>query len=430
MATGVKKTTTKGGLYQAWFTDFSGKRRYFTARTRSEAKREAKRLESEHRLIRQGIQEMPSLAHQHRKRFFEEVKNEYLAWGEAQGGRGGRPWGKTHARNRGAHLSWWLEKLSLETMMDLAGILPRVEKELRGLQRKGRAGKTVANYAEALAAFCYWAKQRKYLTDDPLAGLAPFDTTPQTQRRAMTADEITRLLDTCAPHRRLLYETAFNSGLRANELRSLSETHLDVEQGGLHLDAAWTKNRKSGFQPLPKWLVGRLTVFIESGNAENLYKRFYGRRGTQLNGPKKPLLYVPSHTARDLDVDLLTADIPKYAPGGKIDFHACRVAYISLVVESGVSVKEAQELARHSTPELTMNVYARARDERLSQAVERVGETIKPPKRVPEEYRKTARTKSKSATPLETESCALRKWWRRRESNPRPRSSPPRRLRA
>ena len=353
MATGVKKNTTRGGLYQAWFTDFSGKRRYFTARTRSEAKREAKRLEAEHRSIRQGVREIPSSAQRHRQQLFIDIQREYLAWGEAQGGRGGRPWSNTHARNRQAHLAWWQERLGLETMADLDGMLPRVEKELRGLQQQGRAGKTIANYAEALAALCDWGKQRGYLADDPLAGLAAFDTTPQSQRRAMTADEIASLLDACAPHRRLLYETAFNSGLRANELRSLSETHLDVEQFGLHLDAAWTKNRRSGFQRLPKWLVTRLRNFIESGEAESLYKRFYARKGTRLNVPEKPLLYVPSHTARDLDTDLKTAGIPKHAPGGKIDFHACRVAYISLVLESGVSVKEAQEPARHSTPELT-----------------------------------------------------------------------------
>jgi hypothetical protein len=33
------------------------------------------------------------------------------------------------------------------------------------------------------------------------------------------------------------------------------------------------------------------------------------------------------------------------SPAGKLDFHACRVAYINLVIESGVSVKEAQTLA-------------------------------------------------------------------------------------
>ena len=65
-----------------------------------------------------------------------------------------------------------------------------------------------------------------------------------------------------------------------------------------------------------------------------------------------------------------------------------------------------------------MNVYGRARDERLAEAVEWVGEAVKPPKRVPEEYRKAAGAEHESATPIETESCALQEWWRRRESNP------------
>jgi hypothetical protein len=35
------------------------------------------------------------------------------------------------------------------------------------------------------------------------------------------------------------------------------------------------------------------------------------------------------------------------------------VAYINFVIESGVSIKEAQALARHATPQLTLNVYGR-----------------------------------------------------------------------
>ena len=70
-------------------------------------------------------------------------------------------------------------------------------------------------------------------------------------------------------------------------------------------------------------------------------------------------------------------------PGGKIDFHAIRKAYINLVIESGVTVKEAQTLARHASPELTMNVYGHARQDRLADAVERVAEVVLPVKRVP-----------------------------------------------
>ena len=84
----------------------------------------------------------------------------------------------------------------------LEGILPRAEKALRGLQELGRAGKTIANYAEGLSAFCDWCVQRGYLAGDPLKGLAPFDTTPKVQRRAMTPEEIKALLAVAPP---LLY---------------------------------------------------------------------------------------------------------------------------------------------------------------------------------------------------------------------------------
>jgi hypothetical protein len=54
-----------------------------------------------------------------------------------------------------------------------------------------------------------------------------------------------------------------------------------------------------------------------------------------------------------------------------------RLAYINLVIESGVTVKEAQVLARHETPELTMNIYGRAREERLWTVVEQVAQAIR-----------------------------------------------------
>jgi integrase/recombinase XerD len=260
-------------------------------------------------------------------------------------------------------------------LADVEGILPRVEEALRALQAQGRAGKTLANYAEALTAFCDWCVQRGYLAFDPLRSLKTFDTTPRTQRRAMTAEEITSLLRTCAAHRRLLLETAFLSGLRANELRNLTTDHLDRDQFGLRLDAAWTKNRKPGFQPLSASLVERLAAFAHSGEPCRLYERFYGRKTVKELPPAQPLLYVPSHPARELDKDLLAAGIPKSTPAGKLDFHACRVAYINLVIESGVNIKEAQTLARHATPQLTMNVYGRVREERLAQAVEKMAQT-------------------------------------------------------
>ena len=400
---GVRSKPKKGGKFQGWFTEANGKRKYFTGtRSRSETQHMAERLEDEHRQVRLGYRPVPKATDKHKTLDFCSVKEEYLSWGEAQGGLGGRPWAVWHARKRRTHLSFWESCLRIETLGELDGILPRVEKELRKMQTLGRAGKTIANYVEALAAFCDWCVQRGYLEDDPLRGMAPFDTTPKIQRRAMTADEIKRLLAASAPHRRHLYETAFLTGLRAKELRSLTTAHLDVKRGGLHLDAEWTKNRKSGFQPLPVELTKRLQEFAEAGEPGRLYEKNYRRRDAKLKAPKNALLYVPSSLSNTLDNDLMAAGIPKHTPAGKLDFHAIRLAYINLVLESGVTTKEAQALARHSSPDLTFNVYGRVREHRLSEAIERVAEAIEPDE-------KRATCVPRQAVGAETENATLLK---------------------
>ena len=52
------------------------------------------------------------------------------------------------------------------------------------------------------------------------------------------------------------------------------------------------------------------------------------------------------------------------------DFHCLRGTYISLIVSGGASVKTAQTLARHSTPSLTIGIYAKASVHDLAGAVE------------------------------------------------------------
>jgi len=76
--------------------------------------------------------------------------------------------------------------------------------------------------------------------------------TPKSVRRSLTAEEVRRLLNACPiPQRRLLYEVALASGLRAGELAKLTANHLDIGHNSIRLDAGWTKNRKGGFQPIP-----------------------------------------------------------------------------------------------------------------------------------------------------------------------------------
>ena len=125
------------------------------------------------------------------------------------------------------------------------------------------------------------------------------------------------------------------------------------------------------------------------------------------SAPPNPLLYVPSQPARILDKDLEVAGVTKVTPMGKLDFHASRVSYINLVLDLGVSVREAQALARHSTPQMTMNVYGRPRQEKLSEVVSEMAESVLGTKKcalyVP---RLAVGAERESATPCVTEGCA------------------------
>jgi len=48
-----------------------------------------------------------------------------------------------------------------------------------------------------------------------------------------------------------------------------------------------------------------------------------------------------------------------------------------MMFENGASVKEAQALARHATSQLTLEIYAKTRDERLHAVIERVAKNLK-----------------------------------------------------
>jgi hypothetical protein len=74
-----------------------------------------------------------------------------------------------------------------------------------------------------------------------------------------------------------------------------------------------------------------------------------------------------------LAADLAAVGVPYVVPGpdGPLyaDFHALRHTYVSMLTRSGLSVKQAQKLARHSTPELTIGRYTHAELVELGEAV-------------------------------------------------------------
>jgi len=368
------------GRYRFNFTDEFGHRRTGSGTIdKDESERIALSKQAECRAL-QATGVKPHSWIEHARRPYAEVTAQFIEWGKAQGGRLHTGWEKTYAEHLQKVLDWWAEQLGFRFLGDLNGSLARTEQALQRLARGENplTGKTQAVYAATLVTFSRWAIQRGMLEAEPLKGMAPFNKDPQWQRAALPAMDFVKLLQVVRDdHRRLLYRVAFLSGLRARELRHVDIADLDVDRGGIHLRKQWTKNRKEGFQPLPSDLLDDLNAFALDRAAERLYAEHYKgklRDKWRKNAATRPLLYVPRHTARMIGEDLKAAGIKAL---GKLDFHSLRTSFISCVAAQGASVKETMTLARHSSPNLTFNIYARAEEARLAGIVEQISEEVK-----------------------------------------------------
>ena len=86
------------------------------------------------------------------------------------------------------------------------------------------------------------------------------------------------------------------------------------------------------------------------------------------------------------------------------------MAFISLILERGaVTPKEAQDLARHSTLDMTMNVYGRVREKCLAEAVERAGKAILQPECVLSVCCIVASAERENATRVKSAGCVSQK---------------------
>jgi integrase len=355
---GVRKNPQASGRYQGWYVDYTGKQRYVTCtKNKTETRQLMERKEAYHREIRLGYRPKPG-AQGGLNMDYAEAVAKYLKWGKAQGGLNGRPWSDKHYKMRLNHLSYWGDELQIETLGDMVNCLGDVETAIQDMKTAGKSGKTIKNYVGALKAFASWCVDRDYFELHPLRKLSSIDSTPVTTRRALTDKEEKALLRSAPPKRRLIYETALSTGLRANELRNITVGDVNFDLCQLHLKAEWTKNRQAGTQPLPKALLPKLEKQIEGKDENDL------------------LFDMPTHTGRAFNKDIEKAGIPKESPDGKVDFHALRVTFVTNLIENGASAKEAQTLARHSTPDITMNTYARTRRTNLQDITDRIGQKL------------------------------------------------------
>jgi integrase len=352
-----KRTGKPHPVWRFKYLDATGRRRTGTGwPDKKKTQEHALSLEAECRAIRTGQKQAPPSWLKHRSKPVCDIITEYLAWGNAQGGRGGRPWDKQNARDKKKYLEWWAKELPLAVLADVN--LPAVERLSRGLLET-LSPKSVSLRLEALKSLVLWSVKRGYIGEDPLRGMTAIDDRPETPHRALTEEEVGALLTKCDPAHRLWYEVALATGYRVGELRALKVRDLDIFGPSLPLGADFTKNRKDARQPITRALAEKL------------------RRLCQGRPDEDAMLGIQSsHGYKQIAADYALAGVAPLAAEGKATWHSLRKTFVNNVCRGGADVKTVMELARHSSATMSMDVYASAKPALLRSAAEKAAEQI------------------------------------------------------
>ena len=229
----------------------------------------------------------------------------------------------------------------------------------------GLSKQSLHHYVRAIKQFSRWLRRERRTAEDSLYGLKSYNAEVDRPyvRRGFTADEMMALLDytttaptrwgMTGPARGASYHLAYASGLRRNEIRTLTTRSFNFwsDPVTVTVEAGYSKHRRQDVQPLPREAAEAMKEYLATADPERPFR-------------------LPAHTARMLRADMAGAreamedpgeDFlqPRDSRGLVLDFHSFRHGYITGICRAPVSPRVMMEFARHTTPRLTMKLYSR-----------------------------------------------------------------------
>jgi len=260
----------------------------------------------------------------------------------------------------------WSDFTASKIQHYLAGL--RADKD----EKRGISAQTSNGYLQAIKSFCQWLYKEGRTPENPLTHLQGLNVKADRRhdRRSLEPDEIRKLLEAteAAPkrfgmsgyERHLLYRFAAVTGLRANEIRTLTVGSFDFDKLTVLVKAGYSKRRREDILPLRAELAVLLKEFFKGKMAKT---KAFG--GTYKQLAKK--------TSDMIKADLKDAGIPYVDEDGRYtDFHSLRHTTGSLLAASGVHPKVAQTIMRHSDINLTMLRYTHIFRGQESEAIQKL----------------------------------------------------------
>lgn len=267
-----------------------------------------------------------------------------------------RKTGQGHVAEVAHNVRRVLDGCRLSTLADLLApdVASRVEAFVWKLPGTPRTRNGVGKHARQFTRWL-WRRKRE-LDHDPLAGMDLPGVGSTRKRAPFTAAELERIvsgIDTLTrsdprvpippPQRATIYLLAATTGLRAAEIGVLTPAHfaLDANPPTVHIEGEHTKNGQPATLPIAGQLANRLRPLMTGTG--RLWPGKWWRRAAEM-----------------LWRDMKALAIPVHIPTGRRDFHSLRHTFITMLGQGTASAKAVQNLARHSTPVLTVGRYSHA----------------------------------------------------------------------
>ncbi|GHT37795.1 hypothetical protein FACS189427_11220 [Planctomycetales bacterium] len=261
-----------------------------------------------------------------------------------------------------------------------------VERFLAALRDESHCSVQTSNhYLTVIKSFCRWMYLNKRIIEHPLLTLSKLNVRVDRRhdRRALTKDEFQRLLDVAETgppvegllgiDRAMLYLIASYTGLRKGEIGSLTKESFNFDNekcATVTVDACYSKHRRKDVLPMHLSLVEKLKEWLATKNPKNneiLIPVSNGSGGVERKTSK--MMRIDLNAARTFwiaeaespadEEKRLASDFLSYKNHNGLfaDFHSLRHMFITNLDKAKVPLKTAQILARHSTVELTANIY-------------------------------------------------------------------------
>lgn len=231
---------------------------------------------------------------------------------------------------------------------------PALDADGKPILRRGISARRHNAMLTALGGFFRWCIRERRAYENPVSGVSKLNerTDKRHERRALEPAEVRALMSAATAgaemygmsgaERTMLYRVAVETGLRFNELRTLTRGCIDLKALTVTVRASYSKRRQEDVLPIRAELAKALQEHIANKAPAALVFNT-GRE---------------QDTLRAFRADCEAAAIARVDPSGRVvDFHALRHTFITSLAAAGVHPKTAQMLARHSTITLTMDRY-------------------------------------------------------------------------